>query len=216
MLNMLKKSSYLISVEGIEGCGKSTLINSLTKDLPTLYPNKTFHYFREPGATLWGEKIRELLLDDKLKRTPMAEVFLFLSSRSQLIQQHLIPLLEQENQVIILDRFSDSTFVYQGYVQGLDIEYLKKLHLGPGMGLTPMRTLYLRISAETSLMRQKIRNQGKDYFEQWGPDKIQKLVHGFDQMAKDEPKRISVINAELNAAEVLEQTLTSLKELIKS
>lgn len=212
---MLKKTSYLISIEGIEGCGKSTLITNLTKNLPVIYPHKTFHYFREPGATLWGEKIRDQLLNDQLDRTPMAEVFLFLSSRSQLIQQHLIPLLEKENQVIILDRFSDSTYIYQGHVQGLDINYLKKLHLGPGLGLTPMKTLYLRISAETSLKRQKIRNQSKDYFEKWGLEKIQKLVDGFDSLAESEPQRITRINAELSAEEVLKQSLLSLKDLIK-
>lgn len=213
---MLKKSSYLISVEGIEGCGKSTLINHLTKELPAQFSHKTFHYFREPGATKWGEKIRAILLDQELSRNPMAEVYLFLSSRSQLIQQHLIPLLEQENNVIILDRFSDSTFAYQGYAQGLDVNYLKKLHLGPGLGLTPSKTIYLRISAETSLKRQQIRNQSKDYFEQWSLDKIQKLVKGFDQLASDEPNRFAIINAEANAEEVLKNTLLTIKELIQS
>ena len=145
----------------------------------------------------------------------MAEVFLFLSSRSFLIEDCLRPLLELENQIIVLDRFSDSTYVYQGFVQGLDLEYLKKLHLGLGMGLIPHKTLYLRISAETSLSRQKIRNQAKDYFEQWGIDKVQKLVDGFDQLTLKEPTRISRIDAEKNAEHVLQQALASLKELIK-
>lgn len=212
---MLKKSSYLVSIEGIEGCGKSTLITNLKTSLPQLYPHKTFHYFREPGATLWGEKIRHILLNHELERSPMAEVFLFLSSRSQLIQQHLLPLLKKENQVIILDRFSDSTYVYQGYVQGLDIDYLKKLHQGPGLNLQPIKTLYLRISSETSLLRQKIRNQDKDYFEQWGINKIQKLVNGFDELAQKEPKRISTLQAELSSDRVLTEALKCLQELIQ-
>lgn len=213
---MQKKSSYIVSIEGIEGCGKSTLISGLKNSLPQIFPEKNFHYFREPGATKWGEKIRQLLLNAELARTPMAEVFLFLSSRSELINQYLKPLLEKENQVVILDRYCDSTFVYQGYVQDLDMDYLKKLHLGPGLNLMPMKTLYLRIDVDTSIKRQNIRNQDKDYFEQWSIDKIKKLVDGFDHLAQADKKRFDIINAEANAQEVLNQALHSFKNLIHS
>ena len=211
---MQKKSSYLFSIEGIEGCGKSTLIDQLKTHLPELYPNKSFHYFREPGATAWGEKVRSLLLDANLKRSTLSEVFLFISARAELIQVHLLPILNKENQVIILDRFFDSTYAYQGCVQGIDINYLKMLHQGPGLHLVPNKTLYLKISAQTSINRQQIRNQSKDYFEQWGMDKMQKLVNGFDQLAKDEPRRITILDAEQTAEAVLKLSLQNLKSVI--
>lgn len=211
---MQKKSSYLISIEGIEGCGKSTLINQLKTRLPEIYPDKSFHYFREPGATVWGEKVRSLLLDANLKRSTLSEVFLFVSARAELIQQHLLPLLKIENQIIILDRYFDSTYAYQGYVQGVDINYLKMLHHGIGLHLIPDKTFYLKIAAQTSITRQKIRNQSKDYFELWGIEKMQKLVDGFDQLAKDEPQRISIIDAEKTAEDVLSQCLQNLKLVI--
>jgi len=173
---MINSNSVIISIEGIEGCGKSTLIEQLKQNLPVLYPHKTFHFFREPGATPWGEKVRALLLDAKLQRSTLSEVFLFISARAELNQQCLKPLLEKSNQVIILDRYFDSTYAYQGFVQGIDLNYLKSLHQTPGLNFIPKKTLYLKISAQTSLMRQKIRNQTKDYFEQWGKDRIQKLV----------------------------------------
>jgi dTMP kinase len=211
---MINSNSVLISIEGIEGCGKSSLIEQLKQKLPVLYPQKTFHFFREPGATPWGEKVRALLLDAQLERSTLSEVFLFISARAELNQQCIKPLLEKSDQVIILDRYFDSTYAYQGFVQGIDLNYLKSLHQTPGLNLVPKKTLYLKISAQTSLMRQQIRNQTKDYFEQWGLDKIQKLVSGFDTLAKDSPQRFSIIDAELSMDKVLEDSLNSLKGVI--
>lgn len=211
---MYDGSSFLISVEGIEGCGKSTLLEGLKTSLHNLYPLYTFHYFREPGATLWGEQVRSILLNASLKRCPLSEVFLFLSARAQLNEEHIIPLLKTPKQVIILDRYYDSTLVYQGYTQGINQNFLKTLHQNSSLNVHPNKTFYLRISAKTSLERQRIRNQKKDYFEQWDHEKTQKLVEGFDALAKDESQRICIINAEEKPQDVLESTLAVLKELL--
>jgi dTMP kinase len=211
---MPRSTSFLFSIEGIEGCGKSTLIEKLKAQLPTLYPNKAFHFFREPGATSWGEHIRSILLNASLQRCPLAEVYLFLSARAELNEQHLKPLLAKEHQIVILDRYYDSTFVYQGFAQNLDVTYLKQLHQSSSLNLHPHKTFYLKISPQTSISRQKVRNQNKDYFEQWGMERTTKLVEGFNQLSTQESSRFCVIDAEKSTEHVLFETLKNMGQIL--
>jgi len=207
---MLNLTSKLISIEGIEGSGKSTLLTFLKASLPQQLPQYTPHFFREPGGTSLGEKIRGLLLDINLSRSTWAEVFLFLAARSELIHQQLRPLLKKPNQLLILDRFFDSTLVYQGYCQGLDVDALRQLHQSDGLNVVPDITFYLRIDTKTSLARQRHRGNAQDYFESWNEQKTKSLVHGFDELAKKDPDRIVTIDATQSEQEIQTQVLSHL------
>jgi dTMP kinase len=108
----MKKMSYLVTFEGIEGSGKSTQIELFKKLLIT--QNLQVIQLREPGSTEFGEKLREVILNQKQPVSPIAEALLFSTARAELIHQKITPLLEQENTVVLLDRYIDSTYAYQG------------------------------------------------------------------------------------------------------
>ena len=129
------KNTYLISFEGIEGSGKSTQIKKFTEYLKS--KNQDVHYFREPGGTKFGEKLREAILDSDSPIHPLAEANLFAASRAQLLSEKVIPLLEKENQIIILDRFIDSSIAYQGIARNLGIDTILDLHKRYPLNLTP-------------------------------------------------------------------------------
>lgn len=201
-------TSYLISFEGIEACGKSTAIDYLKKNKATLlhqWQLEDIHFFREPGSTALGEKLRSLLIDKNVTRHLWSEVFLFLAARAELIAQHLQPILALPHQLIILDRYIDSTLIYQGMVQGLPLAELKQLHQVAGLNLWPDLTYYFRINAATSLARQSTRNQVKDYFEATLEINLQKMIDGYDNLSHTETTRFSILDAQAPIEKVLQQ-----------
>jgi dTMP kinase len=185
-------NSFLLSFEGIEGSGKSTQIKLLTERLQD--SNYQVTYFREPGGTAFGEKLRTAILESKSAIDPLAEANLFAASRAQLLFEKVIPVMAQTNQVIILDRYIDSSIAYQGIARDLGIETILDLHKRAPLNTTCHCTFYLKIDVETSLERQEIRGNEKDYFEKENKAFYTKLISGFDQSALLFPKRISIID----------------------
>jgi dTMP kinase len=204
--------SFFLSFEGIEGAGKSTQIIRLKSYLE----GKGFRVLvlREPGGTPFGEKMRQAILETKTEITPLAEAYLFASSRAQLLSEVILKELSEPNTVIICDRYIDSSLVYQGLARGLGIAEVLNIHNMFPLNIVPHLTFYLRISVDMSEKRQKMRNAPKDYFESKGIEFYKKLVVGYDTMAELFPSRILKMDAECTLDEMTEKILLTVNNLI--
>lgn len=185
--------SYFISFEGIEGAGKSTQIKDITKYLE----DKDFRVLllREPGGTIFGEKLRKAILDTNTDLHPLAEAHLFASARAQMIHEVILKELAIPGTIIISDRYIDSSLAYQGMARGLGFSTILKIHQHFPLSLVPHLTLYFKIDLKTSMERQKIRNAPKDYFESQGDDFYNKLIEGYEKSLELFPHRVKCINA---------------------
>ncbi|MCK9614728.1 MAG: dTMP kinase [Candidatus Omnitrophica bacterium] len=197
-----------ITFEGLEGSGKSSVINFLEK----LLKAKGFSVvvFREPGSTAVGEKIRQILLDKANKKLSRhTELLLYLAARTQLIEEKLMGAFKKYD-FIICDRFFDSTLVYQGYALGLGAIVEKSVQMF-SLGITPDLTLVLDVSAREGLKRIK----NKDRIESRPIDFHNKLRKGYLALAKKYPDRIKVINAQANLEEIYKRTEKALVNKFK-
>lgn len=179
-----------ITFEGIDGSGKSTQISLLKSYLSTR--GISCHIFREPGGTAISEHIRSLLLHDTDEMDPVTELLLFSSARSQLIAEKVIPLLDN-NETVILDRFYDSTVAYQGYGrESAPLDDIDQLNRIAAHGRVPDLTFYLRLSIEdadrrtASIEKDRMEKSGKAFFD--------KVSRGFDELSRRE-ERFKVIDA---------------------
>lgn len=184
----------LITFEGIDGCGKSTQIEMLKNYLKSI--GTAFSVFREPGGTEISEKIRSLLLHDTTEMDSVTELLLFSAARSQLIREKVIPLLER-NEIVILDRFYDSTTAYQGFGRNSsslgEIHTLNKL---ASHNTVPDLTFYLKIDPDIAKNRTK--NTNKDRLESAGDDFFKKVATGYDMISTSD-KRFRIIDASQKA-----------------
>lgn len=196
--------SFLISLEGIEACGKSTLVEQLKTKLPKALGNRyQLHFFREPGSTELGEKLRQILFGET-NLSPHAQTLLFLSARAQLTQEYLRPILSRPNQIIIMDRFLDSTLAYQGIIHGQGVEYLWLLHQGPLLGIIPQRTYYLKLPFEVAIERWQKRGTTNPFEEKILNHQLQ-LSKAYDELSQLFKTRYCLLNAELSPDEVFAQ-----------
>lgn len=205
--------SFFLSLEGIEGSGKSTQI----KEIENFVQKKGLRVvtLREPGGTAFGEKLREAILNSNVPLHPLAECHLFLASRAQLLKEKILPFLLEPNSVVILDRYIDSTLAYQGKARKLGYETILTLHQHDPLNLLPHRTYFLDIGLETSMERQRARGNAKDYFESQKAEFYQNLLDGYRELATIFPERILKINAERSVGEVTEQIIADLENFIR-
>lgn len=205
--------SFFLSLEGIEGCGKSTQIKEIENYLKELgYDCLTL---REPGGTVFGEKLREAILESTSPLHPLAECHLFLASRAQILHEKILPFLLKPKSVVILDRYVDSTFAYQGFARGLGIDTIMTLHQHNPLNLFPHRTYFLDINLEVSYERQEKRGQKKDYFESEKTEFYQKLIDGYRALPEIFPDRIYKIDAHKSPSEVTALIRHDLEKFIK-
>ena len=180
------KGHFLV-FEGIDGCGKTTQINQITKWLPKsgLMPEGSIlHVTREPGGTALGNALRELLLHppDEISPEPLTELLLYAADRAQHVLEVILPALNKGDW-IISDRFSGSTFSYQGYGRQLNLELIRQLEKIATQGLVPDLTFWFDLSVQESLSR---RNQkSHDRIEAEGADFLTKVANGFHLLAKE-------------------------------
>lgn len=205
--------SFFLSLEGIEGSGKSTQIKHIEKILA----DKGYRVLtlREPGGTVFGEKLREAILQSSTPLHPLAECHLFLASRAQLLKEKILPFLLMPKSVVILDRYIDSTMAYQGKARRLGFETILELHRHDPLNLLPHRTYFLDITLETSLDRQQKRGQEKDYFESEKTEFYANLIDGYHEMAKTFPERIITIDASQSPEAVSALIARDLEQVLK-
>lgn len=192
------KQGYFITLEGPDGCGKTTQLEFLADYIRST--GREVLTTREPGGVAAAEKIRQLLLDPKLKLAPRAETLLYLAARAEHIHEKIRPALN-DGKVVICDRFTDSTLVYQGFVRGLDMDMLHQLSTLATDGLEPDLTLLLD-GAPGKLLVRRVERGVQDRFENEGLAFQVKVRAGFLLLAKQEPQRIKVVNGLRDIEEV--------------
>ena len=187
-----------IVIEGIDGCGKTTQIDELSKWLPKsglIKKGSKLITTREPGGSQLGKKLRSLILDndENYKPSSLAELLLYSADRAEHVSKIISPALNNNNWVIS-DRFSDSTLAYQGYGRKIDLEIIKKIESIVCQGEYPDITFFLEISPKESILRRK--NEIPDRIESEGIRFLEKVNEGFKLIAKE--KNWKVISASQN------------------
>ncbi len=186
-----------ITFEGTEGCGKSTQIGLLADRLGAL--GHRVRTLREPGGTPIGEEIRHTLKHSEHNRAMTAETELLLmnASRAQIVREIIRPALAS-GEVVLCDRFYDSTIAYQGYGRELDLEKVKSVVEFAVGGTKPDLTLFLHVSAETSVQRMRSRQSNlpfvRDRFEEGDRKFFERVAHGYGVIAAGESQRVKFIN----------------------
>jgi len=206
-------SGKFISIEGIEGAGKSTQLSFIQQFLTER--GQQLVVTREPGGTELGEQIRSLLLTPT--KSPMAidtELLLMFAARAEHVEQIIKPALNRGHWVLS-DRFTDATFAYQGGGRGIVQQRINELAKWTLNGLQPDLTLLFDLPVELGQQRVLSRNQSIDRFEQEKVDFFEKIRACYLQRAKAEPDRIKVIDASHSIAEIQVQLTEILRTLSK-
>lgn len=205
-----------ISLEGIEGAGKTTLIQKMIAYFQDT--GREVYLTREPGGSELGQKLRSIILNAEEKICPAAELFLFLADRAEHVESCIKPALAQ-GKIVLCDRFIDSTVAYQGYGRGMDVKELQMLNDRATQGLKPDLTIVLDLDPEIGLARANTRNKEQNLtikegrFEAEALEFHQKIRAGFLALSKEE-KRFFVVNAEQNAEAVFADVCKKLQSLL--
>jgi dTMP kinase len=204
-------SGVFFSFEGIDGSGKTTQLSLLAQalrgrgfDVETL---------REPGGTPLGEKVRSLLLDrSDDPPSPLAELLLFSAARAQIVERRIRPALER-GAAVLLDRFSDATYAYQGFGRGIPLEQIRSLE-AIAAGILPERTWYLDLAPAQAALRRDERGGVADRMESETDAFRQKVREGYLERARSYPDRIRVVDASKSIEAVHERILSQALELL--
>lgn len=198
----------LITLEGLDGSGKTTQFEQLVEYLRTL--GHEFVATREPGGTAAGEALRRLLLDPDLPLTIHSETFLYAAARAELVERVVRPAL-YAGRSVVLDRYVDSSVAYQAYGRGLPPEFVMAINeMGTG-GLRPDRTILLDLPVELALERK--RQAGGDRFERETVEFFERVREGYLELAAAEPERIRVVDASRPPGEVQAEVRRLVREI---
>jgi dTMP kinase len=201
----------LITIEGLDGAGKSTLAHALAGELAER--SIPVRLLREPGGVELSERIRALVKDPALAVAPRTEALLYAAARAQLVHELLEPLLEQGT-LVLLDRFVDSSLAYQGAGRSLGVEEVRAINLFATGPVTPARTLLLRIPPSIGRQRQHQRAEEPDRLEQEGEPFFATIAAAYDQLARAEPQRIRAIDATQPPPQVLASALEAIADVL--
>lgn len=224
----------LITIEGIDGAGKSMLARALLEELSQRHAH--VELLREPGGVALAEHVRVLVKDPGLAIAPRAETLLYAAARAQLVQERVQPLLT-EGAVVVLDRFVDSSLAYQGAGRGLGVEQVLAVNRFATGGLVPDCTLLLRVSPATARARLVLRDKSgvphegsdraegdsvaltegsdppsgiPDRFEREDESFFETIATAYETLASQAPERVHVLDAERPASAVLAEALAAL------
>jgi dTMP kinase len=201
-----------ITIDGIEGAGKSTQIELIADFLRA--NNQKFILTREPGGTNFGEKVRSVLLDENTGNLDgKTEALMMFAARNEHILQKIIPNLEKDIWVIS-DRFSDSSYAYQGGGRGLDFLKIAELENWVLGDFKPDLSLFLNIDLKTSNERVNKRGE-KDRFEKENNDFFTGVYNGYQKLIKENPQRIKNIDASGSVQHTWQQVEKELSKLLK-
>jgi len=200
-------AGFLISFEGSEGCGKSTQIQRLRARLEAA--GREVMVLREPGGTSVGEHIRHLLQhekEDAADMTPETELLLFAASRAQIVREKIQPALAR-GVIVMLDRFLDSTTVYQGIARGLPLSAVRAINAFAVGETMPQLTLVLDLASDIAWARIHQTGRELDRMESQPREFFEKVRQGYLDLAKQEPRRIAVIDASQSIEAVEAETI---------
>jgi len=188
-------AGLFITLEGIDGCGKTTQARLLADWLREL--GHRVRLTREPGGTETGEELRKLVLSPGRSVAPEAELFLYLADRSLHVAEVVRPALA-EGGVVVCERYTDSTLAYQGYGRGLDLKLLRRLNELATGGLVPDLTVVLDLPADKA----RLDAARLDRLESEEAGFSERVAEGFRELARSEPERVKMVNGMAGVAEV--------------
>jgi dTMP kinase len=203
---MNQRAGLFITLEGGEGAGKSTAARRLAELLRA--EGATVLATREPGGTPGAEAMRTLLLSTEIKLDPLAQTMLHFAARADLVETVIRPALAR-GEVVICDRFYDSTMAYQAY--GLNVDVSAVASLIRLINLRPDLTFMLEVSEDTANKRRAARGGASDRYEEMGPEFMARVAHGFHAIAASEPGRCALIDAE----PPVEMVVAAMRQLIR-
>jgi dTMP kinase len=200
----------LITIEGLDGAGKTTLAEGLVRALRD--SGVVVELLREPGGVELSERVRALVKDPALTVDPRTEALLYAAARAQLVAERVEPLLTAGTWVV-LDRFVDSSLAYQGAGRSLGIDAVRAINAFATGGLAPDRTLLLRADAATRAARQDVRGEAPDRLEREDGGFFDAIAGAYDGLAAAEPERFRVLDAAAEPAAVLAAAVAALGDL---
>lgn len=200
-----------ISFEGIDGSGKSTQLMLLREWLES--HGHRVVTVREPGATLLSESIREILLSNKQTITPTAELLLFSAARTQLVETVIRPALEK-GEVVLCDRYVDSTTAYQGYGRRLDLREVQLCNSLATQGVMPSVTFFIDVPYDEAQLRMQFHPAAgePDRMERSGRDFFDRVRDGYHAIAKNEPDRFVIINGVQDRSAIHAEVVRTMQE----
>lgn len=201
----------LITIEGIDGAGKSTLAHGLAQALAARGVDVAL--LREPGGVPAAERIRTLVKDPGLRVGARAEALLYAAARAQLVEEALEPALAR-GAWVLLDRFVDSSLAYQGGGRGLGVAAVAAINAFATGDLRPDRTLLLRIDPALGRARQDGRGEAPDRLEREHDGFFAAIAAAYDALAAAEPQRIRSLDASADAPAVLAAAMAALADLL--
>jgi dTMP kinase len=202
----------LITIEGIDGAGKTTLAASLRDALAKR--GLDVHLLREPGGVEASERVRELVKDPAVRIGARAEALLYAAARAQLVEEAVQPLLDAGSWVL-LDRFVDSSLAYQGAGRHLGVDQVRAINRFATGDLDPDRTLLLELEPALARERSHARLEGLDRLESEADDFFSRTDSAYRELAAADPSRIRVIDAGAPPDAVLEAALGALDGLVE-
>jgi len=202
----------LITIEGIDGSGKTTLAAALARTLHEQDGINT-HLLREPGGVVLAEKIRDLVKDPSLHTGARAEALLYAAARAQLVEQAVLPLLAA-GRWVLLDRYIDSSLAYQGAARGLGVKEVLAVNSFATGGLSPDRTLLLDIDPLEARKRLAKRGEETDRLEQEDNSFFEDVAGAYRQLAEREPDRFTVLDATSTREQLLDEARAALVALM--
>ena len=204
----MKGKGFFITFEGIDGSGKSTQIQNLAKFLEDY--GFDIIITREPGGSIGGEEIRNLLLQGGVDRwSAETEILLFTAARRDHLERIILPAL-QDGKIVICDRFTDSTRMYQG-MRGPKLRGLVDRLTKEVINCDPDLTIIIDIDPEISLERAKSRKIAEERFEDFGIDLQKKMRRGFLDLSKEFNSRIAVVNGQQSVDELAKEIFSLVK-----
>ncbi len=215
---MFKRKSFFIVFEGVEGCGKSYQSKKLHRNLKKkgIYSILT----REPGGTKGGELIRKLILDDYFKKGKSnkekfgkyTDTLLYLAARNEHIINKIKPSLYKKN-IVICDRFTDSTFAYQVYGKKVKKKFIDSIHKFILQGIKPNLTFILKVSSKSSKKRLKKRKT-KNRYDNFSDNFYRKVQNSFLKIAKNK-KNYFILDSSLNNTDLEKKIFTIVRKRLK-
>jgi len=185
-------SGVLITLEGVEGSGKTTQMMRLERWLRR--QGRKVEHTREPDGTRLGVAVRALFKRPGVQPRPLVEVFLFMAARQQHVTEKIRPWLDR-GRIVLSDRYADATVAYQGYGRGVDLDLIRELNARATSGVMPDLTLLFDLDPAEGMRRVRTRDRRLDNFEREALAFHRKVRRGYLEILRAEPKRVRLIRA---------------------